>query len=62
VSGQLGTGGGADTNVPVPVDGGLLFDVVLSGSDHACGLSAAGVAYCWGADWDPAPLSVPGQP
>ncbi len=61
-SGQLGTGGGGDSNVPAPVSGGDAFDAIHAGSDHACGLSAAGVAYCWGAGWGAAPAAVPGQP
>jgi alpha-tubulin suppressor-like RCC1 family protein len=60
-SGQLGTGGGADTNVPAPLTGGHVFDTVRAGSDHACGLSAAGVAYCWGADWGTSAIPVQGQ-
>jgi alpha-tubulin suppressor-like RCC1 family protein len=53
--GQLGRG--IDLNidtvsvsaVPLAVSGGLSFATVTSGGgDHTCGLTAAGVAYCWG--------------
>jgi alpha-tubulin suppressor-like RCC1 family protein len=33
---------------PVPVAGGLRFTAVSAGSDHACGLTPTGRAYCWG--------------
>jgi alpha-tubulin suppressor-like RCC1 family protein len=55
-SGQLGnnTYSYAPTQVPAPVlasDGipsSLTFSQISSGSNHTCGLSAAGTAYCWG--------------
>jgi alpha-tubulin suppressor-like RCC1 family protein len=47
-SGELGTGGTADTAGPVPVAGGFTFVQVTTGNDHACGLTTSGAAYCWG--------------
>ena len=34
---------------PVAVSGGLTFDSVNAGNGHTCGVTTAGVAYCWGA-------------
>ena len=48
-SGQLGTGSvGAASQVPVPVGGALTFKSLAVGAFHACALTAAGAAYCWG--------------
>jgi alpha-tubulin suppressor-like RCC1 family protein len=48
-AGQLGTGGvGAASQVPVAVGGGLTFKSLAAGAFHACALTAAGAAYCWG--------------
>jgi alpha-tubulin suppressor-like RCC1 family protein len=33
---------------PVAVSGGLTFAAVSAGSGHTCGVTPAGVAYCWG--------------
>ena len=33
---------------PVPVSGGLTFQSLSAGTDHTCGITANGVAYCWG--------------
>ena len=33
---------------PVPVSGGLLFKDVRGGAGYACGVTTAGVGYCWG--------------
>src|ERR1019366_3528213 len=51
-NGQLGNNLGANSNVPVTVTqaAGVLFDYVSSGVDHDCGLTPAGVAYCWGSN------------
>jgi alpha-tubulin suppressor-like RCC1 family protein len=54
--------------VPSPVAGGLTFRAISLGSDHACGVTTAGDAYCWGAlDYGPefhvakSPERVPGD-
>ncbi len=36
--------------VPVAVSGGLAFTTVSAGGKHTCGLTTAGVVYCWGAN------------
>ncbi len=53
--GQLGNGGTATSNIPVPVTlpAGVTFASVTAGgfgttSGHACALTSAGAAYCWG--------------
>jgi len=50
--GQLGDGSRIDRIMPVPVAGGVRFQAIDGGhSDeaaHTCGLTAAGVPYCWG--------------
>jgi alpha-tubulin suppressor-like RCC1 family protein len=52
--GQLGsstnTGADAPNPTPQPVHGNLVFTRLAAGSNHTCGLTAAGVAYCWGAN------------
>jgi len=52
-SGQLGNGSTTSSNAPVYAGGGVLAGLTLTGitvgSNFACALSAAGVAYCWGA-------------
>jgi alpha-tubulin suppressor-like RCC1 family protein len=50
---QLGELGNGDTTVrfaaaPVLVAGGLAFQQVTVGTEHACGLTTSGAAYCWG--------------
>ena len=51
--GQLGDGTNTDSTVPVAVAGGLTFQSVSAGSIHSCGVTTAGIAYCWGdnEDW-----------
>ena len=53
--GQLGnsTNLGVTTANPTPtvVAGGLVFNSLTAGTWHTCGLTAAGTAYCWGANW-----------
>jgi len=45
-----GTVNGAST-IPVPVSGGLTFATVSVGESHACAVTTAGTAYCWGANY-----------
>ena len=48
-SGQLGTGTSDYSATPALVAGGLRFaNVSAAGIRHACGLTTAGAAYCWG--------------
>ncbi len=48
-SGLLGDGTTtAASNVPVAVLGGLTFQSVTAGGTHSCGVTTAGVPYCWG--------------
>jgi alpha-tubulin suppressor-like RCC1 family protein len=55
-SGQLGDGGdSSNSSIPVAVDTGPIagekaFTKLSAGSGHTCGLTSAGVAYCWGSD------------
>lgn len=47
--GQIGNGvTGANQLSPIAVTGGLTFAQVFAGHASSCGLTAAGVAYCWG--------------
>jgi alpha-tubulin suppressor-like RCC1 family protein len=47
--GQLGDGTMTDSHTPVAVTtGGLTFVTVTAGLNHTCGLTADGLAYCWG--------------
>jgi alpha-tubulin suppressor-like RCC1 family protein len=49
--GQLGNGTvGEPVYVPGPVAGDLAFAAVTTSGTHACGLTAEGVAYCWGSN------------
>jgi alpha-tubulin suppressor-like RCC1 family protein len=61
--GQLGRGfTSAMEHTPAPVSGGLEFDTIAAGPRHACGLTTAGAAWCWGSNEQvqPAPTAVPG--
>jgi alpha-tubulin suppressor-like RCC1 family protein len=40
----------SDNAVPVFVSGGHTFSQLSSGARHACGITAAGEAYCWGSN------------
>lgn len=52
-SGQLGDGTTTwIVNTPVAVAGGLSFAMVSAGTDHTCGLTTGGAAYCWGLNDD----------
>ena len=44
----LGNGTTSASSVPVLVSGGLTFADITAGGDYACGVTTAGVAYCWG--------------
>ena len=47
--GQLGNGTTTQTNVPVPVSGGLTFASVSARQGTTCGVTKpSGVAFCWG--------------
>ena len=49
LNGELGNGtSGGVRPTPGPVIGGLSFRAVTGGLFHSCGLTTAGVAYCWG--------------
>jgi len=47
--GQLGNGDTTSSRLPpVAVTGGITFASLTTSGGHSCGLTAAGVAYCWG--------------
>jgi len=47
--GTLGDGSNSSqSNVPVPVAGGLFFRQVSTGADHSCGVTTDDRAFCWG--------------
>ena len=47
--GQLGDGNYTSSSQPAAVLGNLTFSTLTAGEDgHACGIAAAGAAYCWG--------------
>jgi alpha-tubulin suppressor-like RCC1 family protein len=52
--GELGDGTTTSRLVPTAVGGGLTFVAITTGGwafeGHTCGLTAAGAAYCWGAN------------
>ena len=51
--GNLGTGDDLPRLVPAPVAGDLRFTqiAVATYGSHACGVTVAGQAYCWGSSW-----------
>lgn len=46
--GQLGSGPGDDSNTPILVAGGHLWQTVSAGGNHSCGVTDGGAVYCWG--------------
>lgn len=48
ISGQLGSGEGEQSNVPVQVAGGISFAGLAAGRTHTCGMTPGGAGYCWG--------------
>jgi alpha-tubulin suppressor-like RCC1 family protein len=69
----LGNGAIQSTTTPVAVTGGLAFATLGLGSWHSCGVTVAGVAYCWGENFfgklgngstvpSSVPVKVAGQP
>jgi alpha-tubulin suppressor-like RCC1 family protein len=53
IDGTLGDGTTADRTTPGAVVDGRIFATVSAGDDrHSCGLTPAGEAYCWGANFD----------
>lgn len=49
--GRLGVGSGVvSTFTPLPVAGETTFGSLYAGVDHACALTDAGAAYCWGSN------------
>lgn len=52
-TGELGNGATAgDQASPTAVAGGLSFQSIIVASDSTCGVTTAGAAYCWGADFN----------
>jgi len=50
--GRLGDNTTTERHLPVAVQqGGVTFTSITGGADHTCGLTSAGAAYCWGANW-----------
>jgi len=35
---------------PAAVPGGLTFAMISAATDHTCGLTTGGLAYCWGSN------------
>jgi hypothetical protein len=49
--GQLGTGDTASiVTTPTLVSGDLVFSMISAGSDHTCGVTPSGAAFCWGSN------------
>lgn len=48
--GVIGQSNGDIKTTPTPVVGGVTFASLSAGKGHTCGLTAAGVAWCWGAN------------
>jgi Bacterial Ig-like domain (group 2)/Regulator of chromosome condensation (RCC1) repeat len=47
-NGGLGNGGGADSPIPVAVNGGLTFSDITAGAYFSCGIDSEARAWCWG--------------
>jgi hypothetical protein len=47
-SGADGNGGTSENDVPALVTGSHTWAQISEGANHTCGLTTAGVAYCWG--------------
>ncbi len=47
-SGQVGDGTFNGRSLPTTVPGALSFIDLGAGSEHTCGVTAAGSLYCWG--------------
>jgi len=72
--GELGTGGPpVGSTTPALIAGGLTFASLSAGSQHTCGVTVAGVVYCWGRNYEGqlgdgsttssnVPVKVAGQP
>jgi len=50
--GQLGNGQFSQSNTPVAVSGGLVFESLAAGSYHTCGTTSSGDVHCWGRNND----------
>jgi len=51
--GQLGDNTTTDRSKPVAVQqGAVTFNSITAGTNHSCGLTSGGAAYCWGSDGD----------
>ena len=48
LQGQLGIGTTSGAFDPIPIVGGLKFRSVSARSEHTCGVTTQGKAYCWG--------------
>jgi alpha-tubulin suppressor-like RCC1 family protein len=48
VGGQVGDGTTTDRPLPTLVSGGLTYKSISAGEVSSCGVTTAGVAYCWG--------------
>jgi alpha-tubulin suppressor-like RCC1 family protein len=51
--GELGNGTTSDSSLPIQISApGIVFRTVSAGFTHACAISTAGTAYCWGYNTD----------
>jgi Regulator of chromosome condensation (RCC1) repeat len=52
-NGGLGDNTTTDRHIPVAVQqGGVTFASMTAGEGRTCGITGAGAAYCWGANWN----------